>query len=194
MDATMECYTEYGAVRSDAYTLRVIIELLESRPTAPKVKLDYLQSKINEYIQSNPRRFLNVIKDPLLSMKVLIKKCVEHGLISMRNNLYYLREDNSPLCEMGEDSTLNNAARYIGSVKRQEVKYISIAHCGYPKVIFASVSILVRSFLFCMTVSRQVNTITFSVFSIMNSTILPTFPLEPQFASSSPPQSCVFLL
>lgn len=84
--------------------------------------------------------------------------------------------------------------RYSKKNKRQEVKYISVAHCGYPKVIFAWVSILVRSFLFCMTVSRQVSTITFSVFSIMNRTILPTFPLEPQFAASSPPQSCVFLL
>lgn len=84
--------------------------------------------------------------------------------------------------------------RYSKKNNRQEVKYKSIAHCGYPKVIFAWVSILVRSFLFCMTASRQVSTITFSVFSITNSAILPTFPLEPRFAASSPPQSCVFLL
>lgn len=124
MDATMECYTEYGAVRSNIDTLRVIIELLESRPLAQRVKLDYLQGKVNEYIQDNPRRFLTIIKDPLLPIKVLIKKSIEHGLISMRNNLYYLREDGSPLCEMGEESTLNNAAKYIGSIRRQELKYM----------------------------------------------------------------------
>ena len=84
--------------------------------------------------------------------------------------------------------------RYSKKNKRQEVKYKSIAHCGYPKVIFAWVSILVRSFLFCMAASRQVRTITLSGFSIPNSAILPTFPLEPWFAASSPPQSCVFLL
>ena len=123
MDMTMECYTEYGAVRNDVDTLKTVIELFEGRPVAPRVKLDYLQGKVNEYIQSNPRRFLQTIKDELLPLKVLIKRCVENGLISMRNNLYYLREDGSPLCELGEDSTLNNAARYIGSVKRQELKY-----------------------------------------------------------------------
>lgn len=123
MDVTMQCYEEYGAIRNDADTLRVIIELLEGRPTSPKVKLDYLQGKVNEYIQKDARRFLSVIKDELLPAKVLIKKCVEAGLIGKKNDTYYLREDGSPLCEMNEDSTLNNAARYISSIKRQELKY-----------------------------------------------------------------------
>lgn len=123
MDATMQCYTEYGAIRDDKDTLRTIIELLESRPTSPQVKLDYLQGKVNEYIQKDPRRFLNTITDEYLPAKVLIKRCIEAGLISWRNNLYYLRQDGSPLCEMSEESTLNNAAKYISSVKHQELKY-----------------------------------------------------------------------
>ena len=123
MDVTMKCYMEYGKVEDDADTLRVIIELLEGRPTSPKVKLDYLQTKMNEYIQRNPRLFLSTIKDELLPAKVLIKKAVEAGLIGKKNDAYYLREDGSPLCEMNEESTLNNAARYITSIKRQELKY-----------------------------------------------------------------------
>lgn len=123
MDATMECYTEYGAVRNDKDTLRVIIEQLEKRPTSSNTKLDYLQSKINSYIQSDPRKFYTVITDKLLPYKVLIKRCVEAGLIGMKNNTYYLRKDGSPLCEMNEESTLNNAARYISSIKHQELKY-----------------------------------------------------------------------
>lgn len=123
MDATMQCYEEYGAIRNDIDKLRVIIELLEGRPTSPKVKLDFLQGKVNEYIQKDARKFLTVVKDELLPAKVLIKKCVEAGLIGMKNNTYYLRSDGSPLCEMGEESTLNNAAKYISSVKRQDLKF-----------------------------------------------------------------------
>ena len=41
----------------------------------------------------------------------------------MTNNTYYLRKDGSPLCEMGEDSTLNNAAKFISSIKHQELKF-----------------------------------------------------------------------
>ena len=123
MDITMECYTEYGAIRNDKDTLKTVIELLEKRPISPSVKLDYLQGKINNYIQADPRKFYSVIKDEYLPMKVLIKRAVEGGLIGMKNNTYYLRKDGSPLCEMNEESTLNNAARYIGSIKHQELKF-----------------------------------------------------------------------
>lgn len=122
-DTTMKCYMEYGKVEDDFDTLRVIIELLDGRPTSPKVKVDYLKGKVIEYIGRNPRLFLSTIQDELLPAKVLIKKCIEAGLIGKKNDAYYLREDGSPLCEMNEESTLNNAARYISSVKRQELKY-----------------------------------------------------------------------
>lgn len=124
MDATMQCYTEYGAIRDDKDTLRVIIEAFDKRPQSQQVKLDWLQGKVNEYIQKDPRQFLRIITDKLLPGKVLIKQCIEAGLISWRNNLYYLKQDGSPLCELGEESTLNNAAKYLLSAKHQELKYL----------------------------------------------------------------------
>lgn len=123
MDATMQCYTEYGAIREDKDTLRVVLEAFDKKPQSQQVKLDWLQGKVNEYIQRDPRRFLQIITDPLLPGKVLIKRAIEAGLISWRNNLYYLKRDGSPLCELGEESTLNNAAKYILSIKNQELKY-----------------------------------------------------------------------
>lgn len=123
MDITMECYTEYGAVKKDRDTLRIIIEQLEKRPVSSNVKLDYLQNKVNDYIQADPRKFYKVITDEYLPAKVLVKRAVEAGLIGMKNNTYYLRKDGSPLCEMGEDSTLNNAAKFISSIKHQELKF-----------------------------------------------------------------------
>ena len=123
VDTIQRCYMEYGKVENDTDTLRTIIELLEGRPTAPKVKLDFLKTKINDHIQGSPRLFLSIVQDPLLPLKVLVKKAVEKGLIGKKNDTYYLKEDGSPLCEMGEDSTLNNAAKYLGSVKHQTLKY-----------------------------------------------------------------------
>lgn len=123
-DAIMESYTEYGAIRDNVDTMRIVIELLEGRPLAPRVKKEFLQGKINEYIQKDPRRFLEVIKDELLPAKVLIRKCLDAGLIGKKNDTYYLRSDGSPLCEMNEESTLNNAAKYISSVKHQDLKYL----------------------------------------------------------------------
>lgn len=68
--------------------------------------------------------FLATIKDTLLPTKVIIKKATEAGIIGRKNDLYFMRDDNSPLCEAGEDSTLNNAARYLNSPKHQELLYM----------------------------------------------------------------------
>lgn len=124
MDITMECYTEYGAVKRDKNTLKTIIEQLEKRPISPNVELGFLQNKVNEYIQIDPRKFYTVITDEYLPAKVLVKRAVEAGLVGTKNNTYYLRKDGSPLCEMNEESTLNNAAKYLSSIKHQELKYM----------------------------------------------------------------------
>lgn len=124
MDATMQCYYEFGSIKDDKDTLKTVIELLEKRPMAPQVKLDYLQGKVKGYIDADPRKFLAVITDKLLPAKVLIKRGVEAGILSWRNNLYYLKRDNSPLCDMGEESTLVNAAKYLAAPKNAELKYM----------------------------------------------------------------------
>ena len=123
-DITMRCYMEYGKIENDADTLRAIIEMLEGRSVGShNVKLDFLKGKIIEWIARDSKAFLAIVTDELLPTKVLIKKCVEAGLIGMKNNAYYLREGNLPLCEINEESTLTNAAKYISNIKRQQLKY-----------------------------------------------------------------------
>ncbi len=123
MSVVMQCYMEYGKISEDKDTLRVLLELLDGRPISSKVQLDFLQGKINEHIQAKPKLFLAAIRDELLPTKVLIKKSIEAGLIGKKNDLYFLRSDNSPLCEIDEESTLNNAARYLNNPKRQELLF-----------------------------------------------------------------------
>lgn len=123
MSALMKCYKEYGKIENDAYTLRVIIETIDGRNTAPNSKLEFLQGKINNLIQADSKLFLRVITDPYLNTKVLIKKAVEAGVISNRDNHYYLREGNVPLCEANEESTLTIAAKYLNTPKHQDVLF-----------------------------------------------------------------------
>lgn len=123
MSATMMCYKEFGKIENDIDTLRVIVETIDGRPTAPNVKLDFLQTKANELIQGNSKMFLRIITDPLLPTKVLIKKSLEGGFISKRGNFLYLRSDNSPLCEANEEPTLNVAAKYLSNPKHQDIKF-----------------------------------------------------------------------
>ena len=123
MSATMKCYKEFGKIESDINTLRTIIEAIDGRPTAPTVKLEFLQAKANQLIQADSKLFLKVITDPMLSTKVLIKRAIEAGLIANRGNYLYLRSDNTPLCENNEEPTLNIAAKYLNSPKHQDIKF-----------------------------------------------------------------------
>lgn len=123
MSTMMKCYKEYGKVDEDVYTLRVIIETIDGRNTAPNSKLEFLQAKINNLIQADSKLFLRVITDPYLSTKVLIKKAVEAGVISNRDSHYFLREGSIPLCEANEEATLTTAAKYLNSPKHQDVLF-----------------------------------------------------------------------
>lgn len=122
MSATMQSYMEFGKIQDDEHILRTIIEIIDGRPVAKSSKIEFLQDKVNKLIQADAKLFLKVVSDPLLSTKTLIKRAIEEGLISNRGGLLYLKSDNTPLCEDG-DPTLNIAAKYLSSPKRQELKF-----------------------------------------------------------------------
>lgn len=124
LNATMEAYMEFGKIQEDSDILRILIETLDGRPTSPNSKLDFLQTQASRLIQMDAKLFLNTVQDPYLESKVLIKKAIEGGLIAKRGNYHYLKSDNSPLCEINEEPTLNKAAQYLNAPKHQEIKFM----------------------------------------------------------------------
>jgi len=58
----------------------------------------------------------------MLHTKVLIRRSVEVGKLSRRNDLYYITSDGTPLCGNGENSTLSVAARWLNEPSHQDVK------------------------------------------------------------------------
>lgn len=124
LNATMEAYMEFGKIQEDPDILRILIETLDGRPTSPNSKLDFLQTQASRLIQMDAKLFLNTVQDPYLESKVLIKKSIEAGLIAKKGNYHYLRSDNSPLCEINEEPTLNKAAQYLNAPKHQEIKFM----------------------------------------------------------------------
>lgn len=123
MSFTMRAYKEFGKIEDDIDTLRAVVELIDGRPLAASTKLEFLQTRVNSLIQSNSKLFLNVVTDPLLSTKVLIKKAIERGVVVKRGDYLYLKSDNSPLCNNNEEPTLNIAAKYLNLPRQQELKF-----------------------------------------------------------------------
>ena len=120
---TMKCYEEFGAIKDKFDTLKCIIETIDGRPVNANTKIEFLQAKATDLITNNPKLFLDVITDPLLNTKIIIKKAVEAGLISKRGEYYYFREDGSPMCGPNEDPTFTVAAKYLSLPQNQELKF-----------------------------------------------------------------------
>lgn len=117
-----KCYMEFGKIENNTDLLIAVIETITGKPVARNSGIDFLQTTAGDLIEADPKLFLSVVQDPLLPARVLIKNCVENAIISKRGDYYYLRSDNTPLCESGEEPTLSVAARYISNPKRQELK------------------------------------------------------------------------
>ena len=118
-----QAYMEFGKISEDKDKLRVIIEIIDSKPTASNSTLPFLQGRVGDILETNTKLFLNVVKDPLFDNKVLIKRAIEAGIIANRGNYLYYKETNSPLCSNGQEPTLNVAAKFLSLPKNQELKF-----------------------------------------------------------------------
>lgn len=117
-----KAYMLLGKLQDNADALKVIIETVDGRPISDNTKLEFLQSQAGELILSNAKLFCKVADDPYLDAKVLIRKAHSAGLISKRGNYYYIKKDNTPLCENNEEPTLSMAAKFLNTPKHQEIK------------------------------------------------------------------------
>ena len=123
MDDKKEAYKAFWRVEDDSDTLRAVIEFVENRQLAPTTKLTVLKSRCDQLINNNAKVFLSVITDPLLPTKVLIRQATELGVVVRRNQFYYMREGDLPLCGQNEESTLPVAARWLNQPKNQDLLF-----------------------------------------------------------------------
>lgn len=119
----MQCYKELGKIEDNADILRLVIETIDGRGMAADSKIEILQNKANDLIQSNAKLFLATVTDKLLPTKVLIKKAIEHGIISQRGDYLYMRKDGMPLCNDNQEPTFSIAAAFLNEPKNQELKF-----------------------------------------------------------------------
>lgn len=119
MSVMQQCYKEFGKIEENSELLKTIVEIFTGKVVADNVKTDWLHGKINDIIQQDSKMFLKIVTDEYLATKALIRQALNQGYITKRND--YLYVNNEPLCEAGEESTVNNAARYLNNPKHQQL-------------------------------------------------------------------------
>lgn len=117
----MRCYEELGRIRDDKDVLRCVIHTITGRQVDVNSKIEFMRDKIVDMIDINPKRFLDVVTDPLLNIKVTLMRGVEEKVVSRRGDYYYY--DSQPLCGDNESPTITVAAKYLGLPKNQELLF-----------------------------------------------------------------------
>lgn len=133
MDAMSTCYREFGRIEDNVDKMRILVELMDSRPYSPDTQPSFLKARMNVLIQQDPQKFLEAITDPLLNTKVLLKLSVECGKVAVRNDYYYIASDGTPMCDPGENSTFSFAVKWLNSPAQQNTKALLEAEVSKRK-------------------------------------------------------------
>ena len=96
---------------------------MSNKPIAETTSLEWLQANVEEYIDTMPSRFVEIMQDSSFDIKVLINKAVDKRVIIKKSNKYSTN-DGLDLCRQGETASFENAVKYLEDPKNQEVKSI----------------------------------------------------------------------
>lgn len=122
-DSKKEAFKLYGKIEDDKDKLLGVYKLLTNKPISNDSSLKWLQAKVEEFIDSKPSAFLNVVNDKSFYTKMLITEGVDSGVIIKKSNKY-TTVDGLDLCNSGELPTFDNAVAYLDNPKNQEVRTI----------------------------------------------------------------------
>jgi len=131
-DSKREAFMLYGKVMDNKEKLFGILKLLTNKPISKDTKLDWLQHKVEEFVDTMPTSFINVMNDKSLYTKMLINSGVDSDVIIKKGNKY-TTADGLDLCNSGEIPTFDNAVSYLDDVKNQEVRTIIEAKINKAK-------------------------------------------------------------
>jgi hypothetical protein len=132
LDVKKTAFKMYGKIEDNKDKLIGVLKLLSNQPISDDSSLDWIQGKVEEYLDTSPKLFLDIIEDPSFDTKVLINKAVESGYIKRNGNLYQT-VDGLELAEAGQPASFDNAVRYLDNDKYQEVRLLIEARINTKK-------------------------------------------------------------
>lgn len=122
-DSKKEAFKLYGKIEDDKNKLLGVLKLLTNKPISKESTLSWLQHKVEEFIDTMPSMFVNVINDKAFYTKMLINSGMDSGVIVKSGNKYGTI-DGLDLCNAGEVATFDNAVAYLDNPKNQEIRTI----------------------------------------------------------------------
>ena len=125
-DATIQAFMKLGKISDDKDIIKLVVETMMGKKYSDNTSVEWLQTQASDLIKSsakNAKLFLNIVDDDLLDIKVLIRKCINEGIVADRGGYLYIKDTNTPMCGDGEEPTANVAAKWLAKPRNQEVLF-----------------------------------------------------------------------
>jgi hypothetical protein len=132
LDVKFEAFKLYGKIENDRAKLLGALKLLSNQPISEASDLVWLQGQVQEYVDSSPTKFIQLVNDKSFETQILIKRGVAVGVIKKNGNKYESL-DGLELCKSGEASTFANTVRFLDDDKNQEVRLLIEARIDNAK-------------------------------------------------------------
>lgn len=87
-DLYTDAAIEFGKIRNDRNALADICFLLTNRRVSKDVSMEWLKGEVGDIMQKNPKRFLNIVQDEDLQLKVLLEKAVTYKAVQKDGTIY----------------------------------------------------------------------------------------------------------
>lgn len=126
LDIKKEAWKVYGRMEDDREKLIGVLNLLSNKLIGKDSKLKWIQGEVENYVDTKPSAFLNVVQDTSLEIKMLINKAIESGYI-IKNNNKYSTVDGLSLTKDKQAPSFENAVSYLEDPKNQDVRDLIIA-------------------------------------------------------------------
>ena len=120
-DSKKEAFKLYGKIEDDKDKIIGVLSLLTNKPIAETSKLSWLQAQLEEFIDSKPQSFIELMKDKFIDTKLLIQEGIKSKVILKKGNKYSTI-DGLDLCENGQIASFDNAVTYLENPKHQDVR------------------------------------------------------------------------
>lgn len=117
-----KAYVSLSAISKDRLKLAYVINQLTKKSVAARTDIKTLKAQLNNKLESNIGSFNKIMDDKLFDTKVLIHTALMLGVLSKKNNEYFL--EGKKLCDDTQSSTLENSAMYLADPVNQETKFL----------------------------------------------------------------------
>jgi len=121
LDNKKNAFKLYGKIEEDRDKLIGILKLLSNSPVSKDSNLKWLQTKVEEFVDTKPAAFIELLNDSKFETKLLIQNAEEKGIIIKHGNKYKTI-DGLDLCENSQNATFENAILYLDNPKHQDVR------------------------------------------------------------------------